>query len=93
MNILIIIVIANIINSVEMNTLRRQKRDQISWNRTRNTLSSVSRRRSKPTNKPVSYREQLEQHYRENPHQRRARRVPENSKNEAAEQFLIGFFY
>ena len=92
--------IANeIATEINAQPLRRQKRDQISWNRTRNTLSKVSRNHTQPSyqksRQPTSYRDQLEQHYQNNPHRsNKRRRDPVRHHNDDAEQqFLMDFFY
>ena len=83
---------------IESQPLRRQKRDQISWNRTRNTLSKVSRNHTQPSyhksHQPSSYRDQIEQHYRNNPHRsNKRRRDPVGHNDDAEQQFLMDFFY
>ena len=90
---------SEIATEINVQPLRRQKRDQISWNRTRNTLSKVSRNHTQPSyqksRQPSSYRDQLEQHYQNNPHRsNKRRRDPVRHHNDDAEQqFLMDFFY
>ena len=90
---------SEIVTEINAQPLRRQKRDQISWNRTRNTLSKVSRNHTQPSyqksRQPNSYRDQLEQHYQNNPHRsNKRRRDPVRHHNDDAEQqFLMDFFY
>ena len=88
-----------IITEISSQPLRRQKRDQISWNRTRNTLSKVSRNHTQPSyqksHQPNSYRDQIEQHYRNNPHRsnKRRRNSIGHQNDDAEQQFLMDFFY
>ena len=74
--------------------LRRIKRDIVSWNRMRNTLSKVSRTHSKPSSN--SLQAQIEQHYKNNAHQLPSSHYEKNhqtGKVDVEQQFLMEFFY
>ena len=74
--------------------LRRKKRDIVSWNRMRNTLSKVSRTHSKPPSNSLQV--QIEQHYRNFAHQLPSSHYRKNNqtgKVDVEQQFLMEFFY
>ena len=77
-------------------SLGRSKRDSGSWNRMRNTLSKVSRTYTNPPSNPNSLRDQIEQHYSNNPHQHPSSHNGQNTQTESVDveqQFLMEFFF